>query len=459
MPRHPKAVPEDGALDLGVKVGWAIGELAIACFVVVQMAFMLFYCTEALSIPPAIAGMALLAPRLLDAFADPLMGAISDRTRSRLGRRRLYLLIGAPLLAVSFAAVFFVPADAPLAIRVTLLVISFMASNAAVTIYEVPYSAMAAEMTNSYKERTSLTGYKMFAARLSGVASALLAPMIFGKQDTLAEGFRVLGLAAGAFILISGLWAFFATRNAPRIESTPAQFSLRDEIAAVLENRSFCILWIAFLFQNLAIGAAATTLIYFVTQVMMIAPHQAGLFMSAAGVAALAATPLWVLVGKRIGKRLGYFIGLAIAAAMTIPALFLLPEQATILLAVLIIAGLGEAATQLFPNAMAPDTVEVDELKSGLRREGAIFGAWGFCRKLGMTGGAFLVSLALAAVHFTPGAASAQPAEALAGIRIIYAAAPLGLWAAAFLAFTRYDLTEARFEALKAQIRERKQTA
>ena len=168
------------SLPFAVKAGWAIGELAIAAFVVLQMAFMLYYCTEALHIPPAIAGLALLIPRLLDAFADPLMGAISDRTRSSMGRRRLYLRIGAPLLGLAFASVFFVPPEAPLALRLGLLVAAFMASNAAVTIYEVPYSAMAAEMTKSYKERTSLTGYKMFAARLGGVVSAFSAPLIFG---------------------------------------------------------------------------------------------------------------------------------------------------------------------------------------------------------------------------------------------------------------------------------------
>ncbi|MEQ1488976.1 MAG: MFS transporter [Terricaulis sp.] len=442
------------SLPFGIKAGWAIGELAIAAFVVLQMAFMLYYCTEALHIPPAIAGLALLVPRLLDAFADPLMGAISDRTRSGLGRRRLYLLIGAPLLGLAFASVFFVPPEAPLVLRVGLLVAAFMASNAAVTIYEVPYSAMAAEMTDSYKERTSLTGYKMFAARLGGVVCAFSAPLIFGSQNNLTDGFRLLGLCVGVFVLVTGLWAFFATAKAPRIEQTPQRFSVREEIAAVLENKSFCSLWVAFLLQNLAIGAAATTLIYFVTQVMRVDPQQAGLFMASGGLVGLIATPIWMAVGRRIGKRVGYFCGLALVAAMAVPALFLAPGQANILLIVLIIAGAGDAATQLFPNAMAPDTVEVDELKSGLRREGAIFGAWGFCRKLGMTGGAFLVSLALAAIHFVPGGApEAQPSEALTGIRLIYAALPLGLWAATMLAFSRYDLTEARFEAIKAEIR------
>lgn len=449
----------EGKLDFGVKFGWAIGELAIAAFVVLQMAFMLFYATEVLRIPPAIAGVALLLPRLIDAFADPLMGALSDRTKSSLGRRRLYLLIGAPLLGVTFGAVFFVPPDAEMVLKVSLLVASFMASNAAVTIYEVPYSAMAAEMTRSYKERTSLTGYKMFAARFGGVVCAFGAPVIFGSQASLTDGFRVLGVCIGVFMIVTGLWAFFATARAPRIETTPQRFSIADEIRAVIENRSFTTLWIAFLLQNLAIGASATTLIYFVTQVMRVAPQQAALYMSIGGVVGVVATPIWVAIGRKIGKQRGYYTGLTITAAMTIPTLFIIPEQAPLLLLALVVAGVGDAATQLFPNAMAPDTVEVDELRSGLRREGAIFGAWGFCRKLGMTGGAFIVSLALSAVHFSPGVAPELQADgAVIGIRVIYSAIPLILWLAALFAFTRYDLTEARFEALKAEIAEKKRT-
>src|SRR4051794_35699881 len=100
--------PTNSELRPGIKAGWAVGELAIAGYIGLSMAFMLFYCTQVLAIPPALAGIALLVPRLIDAFSDPLMGAISDRTRSPRGRRRFYLLIGAPLLAISFGSVFFV---------------------------------------------------------------------------------------------------------------------------------------------------------------------------------------------------------------------------------------------------------------------------------------------------------------------------------------------------------------
>jgi sugar (glycoside-pentoside-hexuronide) transporter len=439
------------SLTTGIKTGWAIGELAIAAYIGLSMAFMLFYCTNVLGIPPALAGVALLVPRLLDAFSDPLMGAVSDRTRSKLGRRRFYLLLGAPLLAVSFGSVFFVDPGLALGPRVAVLMLLFLASNFAVTIYEVPYSAMAAEMTTDYRQRIGLTGYKMMAARAGIILALFGGPFIFRSQVDLAAGFRLLGLIAGLFILATGLWAFFATARAPRIDSVAHRFSLAAEYRAIVGNKPFRTLWFVFLLQNLAIGAASTTLIYFVIYAMRMDAKAAGPFLAVGGIAAALATPVWVLVGRRLGKRRGYFLALGAAALLAAAVALVAPGMAVLLFLVLAVAGAADAGTQLLPNSMVPDTVEVDEARTGERREGALFGAWGFCRKLGMTLGAFLVSLALAAIGFEQGAATQSP-HAVLGIRLIYAALPCLLWLMAMLLLTRYRLTEASFNAIKAEI-------
>jgi GPH family glycoside/pentoside/hexuronide:cation symporter len=438
-------------LPLGIKAGWAVGELAIAAYIGLSMAFMLFYGTNVLAIPPALAGTTLLVPRLLDAFSDPLMGAISDRTRSRFGRRRFYLLIGAPLLAVTFGAVFFVDASLALAPRVALLMLLFLASNLAVTVYEIPYSAMAAEMTTDYRQRINLTGYKMMAARVGIILALFVGPLIFRSTADLVGGFRRLGLSVGAFILVSGLWAFFATARAPRIDHVVHRFSLAAEYRAIAGNKPFRTLWFTFLLQNLAIGASSTTLIYFVIYAMGMDAKASGPFLAVGGIAAAVATPAWVLIGRRLGKRGGYFIALGAAALLAAAVALIAPGMGALLFVILAVAGAADAGTQLLPNSMVPDTVEVDQARTGERREGALFGAWGFCRKLGMTLGAFLVSLALAAIGFKQGAI-AQPPNAVLGIRLIYAALPCLLWLGAMLLLIRYRLTESRFNELKAEI-------
>ncbi len=446
-------------LPVSIKVGWAVGELAVASYIGLTIAFLLFYSTQALGISPWLAGLVLLAPRLWDAFTDPLMGAISDRTRSKMGRRRPYLLVGSILLGLSIAGLFAAPVEASEMHKAMYVLLFYFLASTAITIYDVPYSSMMAEMTDDYDERTLLTGYKMVAARLGILAILFAAPAVFGSGGNLAEGFRWVGFGFGGFIILTGLASFFLTKNAPRLEKPVASFRVKDEINAIRHNKPFRALWIVFFFQNLAIGASATTLLYMLTVVVQITPNLIGSFMAIGAVTATIVTPIWVIIGRKMSKRRSYYVALVLSAVAPIPMLFVQPGAYVVLIFILIFIGTSEAANQIFPNAMVPDTVEIDELRTGERREGAIFGAWAFCRKIGMTGGAFLVSLLLSASGFIQGAgADAQPDTALLGVRLGYALLPICLWIIALLLLRRYKLTEEMFNETKAQIVAKNQT-
>lgn len=441
----------DQPLPRFVKVGWGIGELGIAFYVGVTMAFFLFYLTEALNISPVWAGTALLIPRLWDAITDPLMGALSDRTRTRMGRRRPFLLVGAVVFGLTFWMVLSPPPVESEIGKVLYFTAMYVLVSTAYTIYDVPYSSMAAEMTGSFRERTNLVGYKMMAARLGIILSAVVSPIIFNSKESLSEGFALLGAVGGIFITTTGLVAFFTTSTAPRIEIIPERFSLRDEIMAVVQNKPFANLFFVFLLQNLAIGASATSLIYFITITMSVTPNLIGPLFAVAGITALILTPGWVVIGGRIGKKPAYARAMLINILATAAVFFLPASLAMLLFGVYVINGAADAGNQLMPNAMVPDTVEVDELHSGVRREGAIFGAWAFCRKAGMAGGAFLVSVCLSLFGFVSGAAE-QPESVQLGIRIAFAAIPLLLWLGAFKLLSRYHLDETKFNEIKSRL-------
>lgn len=441
------------SLPPSIKLGWAVGELGVANYIGLTIAFLLFYATQALSISPWLAGLVLLLPRLWDALTDPLMGAISDRTKSAMGRRRPYLLAGSILLGVSTMALFNAPVDAPETAKALYVLFFYFLASTAITIFDVPYSSMAAEMTDDYRDRTSLVGYKMMAARIGILMVLFAVPLIFSADMAMADGFRIVGLGFGAFMTVTGLASFFLTRNAPRYEKPVRRFNLRSELDAIRGNKPFLALWMVFLFQNLAIGAMATVQLYLLSMVVRIKPELIGVFMAVGAITAMVATPIWVMIGRRLPKRQGYYIALTISALAPLPILFVQPEAYALMFFVLVIAGTGDAANQLFPNAMVPDTVEVDELRTGERREGAVFGAWAFCRKLGMTGGAFLASLLLSAFGFVQGASGeAQPESALFGVRVIYAVLPMVLFLGSMLLLKRYQLSESEFNAIKSEI-------
>ena len=449
---HPDSARDPG-LSLELRAGWAVGELGVAAFIGTTMIFLLFFLTEALRISPVIAGIALLVPRIWDALADPIVGAVSDRTRSRWGRRRPYLLLGALTLGPSFALMFSVPDTFGETAKAIWVIVFYLLASTAYSLFDVPYSSMAAEMTSDYKARTTLVGYKEVAARIGILIAVVITPLLYASQARLADGFRLVGAVGGAFISLSFLITFFATAAAPQQPVTAAPFSLREECRAVLENRPFRILWLVFLIQNLAIGASASTLVYLITFVMRAPPTVIGPLIAVSSLVGIFATPLWTMLARRIGKRRGYALSLAMAAILSLPALFIPPPWYLLLFAVLLIAGIGDAGTQLLSGSMVPDTVEVDELRTGTRREGAIFGAWIFCRKLGMAAGGFLVSIGLALVGFSSSApAAAQSAAALLGVRLLYCLVPCVLFLLAMLVLTRYELDEQRFNAIKADI-------
>lgn len=435
-----------------VGVGWAIGELGIATYIGITMSYLLFYLTQALGISPVWAGLALLIPRLWDALIDPLVGAISDRTRSRMGRRRPYLLVGGLTFGVMFAFLFQAPVNASEGVKIAYVIALYLLTSTAFTFYDVPYSSMAAEMTTDYRVRTRLTGFKMVAARIGILVAVIAAPLLFNSQETLVQGFAVMGMVAGAYMVLSGLLAFFATRDAPQIVQPAEPFDLRAEYRALRENRPFLILWTTFLFQNFAIGASATTLIYLVIFVMKIDAALVGAMVATSAVGAMVATPFWVRLAQR-GKQKAYAAGIVGAATLSLLMLFMPAGLPAALFVALFLIGLVDGGTQLCPNAMVPDTVEYDEERTGQRREGAIFGTWLLCRKLGMAMGAFIASLFLSAFGFVAGAdAAAQGENALLGIRLSYTLVPCVLWVCAFFVLRAYPLTEARFEELKRNI-------
>ncbi len=384
------------------------------------------------------------------------MGAISDRTKTKMGRRRPYILFGSILLGLSIAGLFYAPIGASEMYKASYLLVLYLLASTAITIFDVPYSSMAAEMTNNYKERTSLIGYKSIAARLGILIVLFAVPTVFANSENLAVGFRLVGIGFGVFIVLTGLTSFYLTKDVPRFIQPVSKFTVRDELKAVRENKPFRALWTVFLFQNLAIGASATSLLYMLTLVINVERNSIGSFMAVSAVVGTIATPFWVFFGRKMEKRKGYYIALILSLLALIPFLFIQPNATTSLFFMLVFVGIADAATQLFPNAMVPDTVEVDELQTGERREGTIFGAWAFCRKFGMTAGAFLVSLMLSAFGLVKGGElDVQPESALLGIRLSYSLLPMTLWIIALLLLHRYKLSGENFNAIKKQIVEK----
>lgn len=465
------STPPGTSLRLRHVVGWSAGGFAIAAYLGITINYFLFFLTQGAAIPAGLASIVLLVPRLWDVFTDPIMGAISDRTPGRAGRRRPWILWGGLFFAVSFYLMFAIPDFDAQWKRAVWVTVFYLLVGTGYTMFEVPLNAMLPEMSQDFRQRGRLAAYNMMAIRSGLILTMLTGPFIFAMGDDLAAGFERVGLFAALVIGACSVIVYVSTADAPRIERAPAPFSPLREMHAIWMNRPFLILFTAHLLKFTGIGAAATGVIYYLVFALRAPEQAAGVVLSTMAATATLFLPLWMFAMARLGKKHAYMLALAILSFAMLPLLLIGPEtfgfevampfvdemvngSVVAVAVVLIVVSLGDSGSILVPNGMVPDTVEVDELRSGTRREGTILGAWTFSRKLGMALGAYAISLVLAASGFVEGADRQTPA-AIDGIRYGYVLFPVACYLAALVVLHWYELDERRFEAIKADLAER----
>ena len=449
--------PQTPPLAASAKLGWAFGQFGIASHMAIVSIYLLYYLTEVHHVPAALAGVVVLIPRIWNIITDPLMGAVSDRTRSRWGRRRPYLFSGSLLWGISFAAMFALPAFADPTVAAAWFCVLYLLVNSGVSLYHVPYSAMAPEMAPDYQQRLSLVSYKEIASRMAVLLAISTAPLLIEQASSPLIGYRHLGFAFGGLILISGMVVFFSTAQVPAIAFQPQAARLRDQLRILKQNRPLATLGVAYLFGNVATAAFSGMLIYFITTVHGQPAALMGVLYPLSSLTSMAMTPVWARLAARTGKREACLVAYAGLGLCWIFPLLVGGEAVWPLYLLMVVYGVFNAGAELLPNAMVPDTIEYDELNTGWRREGTIYGAWVFIQQTGMALGGFMVSVVLALVGF--GGMDAIADQVQYGIRYSIALLPLLFIIIAMLLVRRYPINAQVFEQIRTQLLQRQTSA
>ncbi|HEY8376257.1 MAG TPA: MFS transporter, partial [Nannocystis sp.] len=370
---------------------YGAGSIGAGLFSTVPGLLLLFYLTDTLGVAAGLAGVAVLVPKLWDIATDPIVGAWSDRTRSRWGRRRPFLLAGALTLPPCFVALFSAPVGDPRVAFVWVLV-AFCLAAGAFTLFQVPYATMPAEMTADYHERTTLVAYRMAFVTVGILAGGALAPALIEAGGGGPAGYTFMAVVLSLVTAAAMLVAFFGTRDAPQFEAAEATPSLRAQIRIALEDRGFRNLWLAFGLQCVGTGAVLADVPYFVRYTLSEGQGATtALFLCLVGPAAVA-MPLWTAVSRRLGKKRGYIAATVAFAALAASLLFAGPGRLPLVCAQVGLLGVGFAGLQVFPFAMLPELIDEDARRTGIRREGVFTGLWFVAEKGGFALGAALVS-------------------------------------------------------------------
>ncbi len=372
---------DDERLPLRTKLVYATGDHSVNLALFSLLAVFPPFLVEEAGMRPALAGLVPLIGRIVDAFTDPAMGRLSDRTPWRAGRRRPYLLIGMVPFGLAFGALWAaVPASegyGGFAYYASVYVLFSLAS----TVVGVPYLSLIPEMTHSYDERTSMNAARAVGAILGSLAATTL-PLIAATLGGGSLGYQRMGVVAGMYVMLPWVFVYAVTFERPRQATGPAA-SLWSNLRSVAKLRSYRLLVGLFLLGRIAIDLTSAMFIPFFTYRLqnpdLFTPTLA-IFLGMVAVA----VPIWSAISRRTEKRTIFLFGVVWWIGSQAFLFFATPEwPAWVVFVGAAFGGVGYAAADMIPWSMLGEVVDEDELESGERREGIYFGLFTFLRKLG----------------------------------------------------------------------------
>jgi GPH family glycoside/pentoside/hexuronide:cation symporter len=429
--------------------GLVLAALALTFYV-----FLPKYYADVLGIDLTVLGVVVLLSRVWDAVIDPAIGALSDRTRTRWGRRRPWMLAGAAPLAICFVALVVLPRSGePLAEGLYLGGLTFLFF-LFWTMVTVPYEALGAELSFDYDERSRLLGTRE-AAVLAGTLIAAVIPIAVGvgsdlTGDLAQERARYLDIALIYAILVAVAigGCVLVVRERVWAESQRPKAFLKN-LAGIWRNRPFRILLGAYAVSALGFSVAATIILFYVEYVL---GSTAGPFFLAVYLGIGAATvPVWIFLARRLEKRRAWLLALGVNTAAFVPAFWLGRGDAGIFGVIVVLSALGVGGVMAIPPSMQADAIDYDEWTTGTRREGEYIGFWSIVKKLAAALSAGLAFPILDFSGYVPGLGQQAP-TAVWTLRLLYVGTPSLCNLIAIGIAWRYPIDRRTHEKIRSEI-------
>lgn len=451
------ARPDPGArrTTLGARIGFGFGDFGVSIGWNVTNTFVLFYYTDAVGLPNAVAGAIIMGAMIWDGITDPLVGVLASWTRTRWGRYRPYMLFGCVPLAVSMALMFYKPDMEGTALFVFMAATHILFRTCYTTVV-IPYQSLIARLTKNADERSSLAVWRLLFAAVSG---ALVASLTLDLSKALGGGDLALGFSRTAMIYavvsVVAILVSFAVTKEGEYEDEVAEIrpSIRQIIFMLSRNAAF---WLLFLIAF--IGSSGSTIggkagLYFLKYNLQ-AEHLIGVFAGGYALTIAAAVPLWALVAKRRGKK--FVLLSAFTIAICVNALIFLNANgsAAVVLPIMIFGAVGVAAIYFVMSSAFPDTVEYGEWKTGIRAEAVIYGIFAFAQKVSLGIAVGILGVAMDFIGYR--ANETQALETLEGFRYLISLTPMAFSAVCLLLATRFNLDQDRHAQIVREIAERK---
>ncbi len=467
-------------LPFWLKLLYGSGDWGIASIGMLRSIFYAIYLTDVVGIEPRLASIGALVGIVWDAVNDPIIGTISDRMKSKLGRRRPFLLWFAFPFGLSFVMLWSAPnwdSQIGLLIYVTL---AFMISDTLNTLVAVPYLSLTPELTQDYDERTSLSSFRTVFQLLAAMTVVITAPMIVdavilggGSQQ---QGFIMAGAVFGAIgslpLFFIGL---FVRERFASEEQAQQEIPFRETLRLAWQNVPFRYAAGIYMFNWSAVDMIVISfpffLLYWVAQGNLLAKINIlginlaleSAFFGVLMLVCVLFVPFWLWFAKRRNKIQAYIVGMSVWVVIQALIFTIQPGEITWLLTLAALAGIGVSAAYILPDSILPDVIEWDELRTGRRQEGIYYGIRTLIRKLT---GALVIFLTLQILGWSGYQAPpddviqyTQPASALLAIRLMVSFIGVAILVGTIIIAWSYPLSREKYTRIQRLLKEKRALA
>ncbi len=418
---------------------------------------MMKFATDILLIAPAVMGVIYSLSRIWDAVSDPLVGYLSDRTTTSLGRRRTWILASCVPIAATFYMVFAPPTsldDESLIIWVAVAVIGFYS---AMTLFFVPHLSLGAELSDDYHERSRMFGARHAAYIIGSILSLISLYFLINEEYAPDGDVRAvaadLGLLAVVIMVVMVLFAVIRLRERPefqgRMNASPFK-AFKD----VWQNPHARLLLVVTFIEHVGSSAIAALTLY-VTHYVVGAPTWAPLIIFAYMLPSFASVPLWLPLSRKYGK-IRVWMGGMVLTGVSFGAMFFLPFFETVearltwIISMAVFAGLANGCGGTIGPSVQGDVIDYDENITGERKEGAYFAAWNFVQKSALGLMLLLTGFVLEFSGFVPNVD--QPMAVKMAMVTLYGLFPLVCYAIGAVLFSRFKLDEKAYAEIRSSL-------
>lgn len=364
-------------------VAYGMGDMyGGGAFMIVGMLF-LFFLTEVVGLSPALAGMVFGIGKVWDAVSDPLVGYLSDRTRSRFGRRRVYFLAGIVPIALSFIILWLPLKTESQALLFLYYSFAYVVFATVFTMVMIPYSALAAELSPDYEVRNRLSGARLLFSGFSSLLAATVPKIIIDSSSgPPSAGYVTMSIVFGIFFALPWIITFFGTWEDERAAEESYSQNFIKEFFSIFKNRSFKIHILMYVCAYSAIDFLMALFTYYLTYYL----RRDGIYSIAMGtlmLVQLVMIAVYVKIANTKGKRFAYQMGMSIwLVGMLLTLTLSSTSPLAVICLVCAVIGSGTAAAVYIPYSILPNVIDVDELMTGSQRSGVYSGALTLMRKL-----------------------------------------------------------------------------